>query len=464
MKKIAQFTLNVPDKLNNFGLTNSGYYFITAPTRITEIDVQAPAGTKIKLNNIFNQIDSDYMIVGSSGLFNLDLNNYYTQITKIYFDFNFNTQTEPVIVNIAYEYIENKLQTTVEENNDNDEASGSLMEYFNQVEIKLTEQVNKFEGKINASNKNIQLNADEINQLKSGQNELENQSKAQFEELSTAVGGLEDTIDDLADATQTSFEEQEEKNKTYDSKLETLENNHEEFLERIESIENTSVVQKYYNYGHENDFVLIDDLPDGSHTFGASGRSKLKLTADDTQEEVFPSNCASGFIILEVYSDGEIKLLTLLDSNNNKWSGIRDKNNNSLKWQQFQYVENAMRIYKYNSCPDDQINTIELKNLQEGIHIFCEDGRKRLKVYSDTSGQGKYYNLPASLLSSLEGLQDGSSETFPSIIAIEIFREYAGSGGYNIYKITSWTKTWVGYSQYNNHPLTWYAQALTQDV
>jgi hypothetical protein len=39
MKKIAQFTLNVPDKLNNFGLTNSGYYFITAPTRITEIDV-----------------------------------------------------------------------------------------------------------------------------------------------------------------------------------------------------------------------------------------------------------------------------------------------------------------------------------------------------------------------------------------------------------------------------------------
>jgi hypothetical protein len=69
--------------------------------------------------------------------------------------------------------------------------------------------------------------------------------------------------------------------------------------------------------------------------------------------------------------------------------------------------------------------------------------------------------LPASLLSSLEGLQDGSSETFPSIIVIEIFREYTGSGGYNIYKITSWTKTWVGYSQYNNHPLTWYAQALT---
>jgi hypothetical protein len=45
-----------------------------------------------------------------------------------------------------------------------------------------------------------------------------------------------------------------------------------------------------------------------------------------------------------------------------------------------------MKFYKYDSCPDDQKNTIELKNLPEGIHVFCKDGRKRLKVYSDTSG------------------------------------------------------------------------------
>lgn len=119
MKKIAQFTLNVPNKLNNFGLTNSGYYFITTPSRIIGFDVQAPAGTKIKLNNIFAQNDSDYIIVGSNGLFSLDLSNYYTQITKIYFDFNFNTQEEPVIVDVIYEYTENKLQTvSTEEDND----------------------------------------------------------------------------------------------------------------------------------------------------------------------------------------------------------------------------------------------------------------------------------------------------------------------------------------------------------
>lgn len=107
------------------------------------------------------------------------------------------------------------------------------------------------------------------------------------------------------------FEEQEKINTNYYNQLNSLESKDNELLTisqgllgRIETIENTNIIEKYHNYGFDEEFVLIDDLPEGIHVFEESAKDKLKIMVEEVPTEVLPDDCAStGPIVLEVHTD-----------------------------------------------------------------------------------------------------------------------------------------------------------------
>ena len=105
MKKVSQFTKNVPGISNSFS-TDGKYNYISVTGKILELGIQAPPGSRFKLNNkIESDTDRDTLIIGATGIYQLNLTDYYTKITKVYFYFNETVGTSPIIVDLTYEVV-----------------------------------------------------------------------------------------------------------------------------------------------------------------------------------------------------------------------------------------------------------------------------------------------------------------------------------------------------------------------
>lgn len=109
MKKIAQFTLNMPGKNNNFNFDDKGYY-ISTPGQILELRIQAPAGTIISLSTSDGLEDDEKIIIGLTESYYVNLERHHIPISQAYFNFNFDIdeQLKVVIVEATY-YLEEEV-------------------------------------------------------------------------------------------------------------------------------------------------------------------------------------------------------------------------------------------------------------------------------------------------------------------------------------------------------------------
>lgn len=106
MKKVIQFTKNIPGLTDHFSSDGNGFHYVSVEGKILELGIQAPPGSRFRLNNKINSLaEKDTLVIGATGVYQLNLTDYYTNITKVYFYFNETQEKSPIIVDLTYEVV-----------------------------------------------------------------------------------------------------------------------------------------------------------------------------------------------------------------------------------------------------------------------------------------------------------------------------------------------------------------------
>lgn len=75
MKKIYQYRKNIPNELDNFPTSN----IINGIGKIIKFGIQATPGTRFSLNSS----DDNIILIGPTGVYEIDLDNSFVDITSI---------------------------------------------------------------------------------------------------------------------------------------------------------------------------------------------------------------------------------------------------------------------------------------------------------------------------------------------------------------------------------------------
>lgn len=98
MQKIAQYRRNVSSSYNNLDSSKKSNIISISNGKILRIGAQGTPGTKIALNSKDNQA----IIIGASGIYELDLSSQFSYVTSLKVTF-IDDDLAPFILDIVYE-------------------------------------------------------------------------------------------------------------------------------------------------------------------------------------------------------------------------------------------------------------------------------------------------------------------------------------------------------------------------